>query len=129
MVSCGGEGADEREAQRTQSAAVPQATDIDAVLRRERVAVFFAKKQDSEALSELQPLLDRDPPAAADLVRAAQIGLRSGDWDLATANVERAIELYPNDPGALYVRARLYYLDGLVAVSYTHLTLPTKRIV
>ena len=114
LVSCGGEGADEREAEGTQPAAVPQAADIDAVLRRERVAVFFAKKQDSEALSELQPLLDRDPPAASDLVRAAQIGLRSGDWDLATANVERAIELYPNDPGALYVRARLYYLDGLV---------------
>ncbi|QDV08120.1 Tetratricopeptide repeat protein [Planctomycetes bacterium Poly30] len=88
------------------------APDVDPILRRERVAVLFSKEQSAEALAELQPLLDLDAPAARDLVSAAQIGLRTGDWDQAAAHVKRAIELYPDDPGALYTSARLAALDG-----------------
>ena len=93
-------------------AAMPDAADTDAVLRRERVAVYFSKEQWAAATSELQPLLEVEKPAASDLVRMAQIALRDSDWDTAEASIKRALELYPDHPGALYVSARLKTLDG-----------------
>ena len=96
------------------SQTMPEAPDTDAVLRRERIAVFYAKEGWAQAAEELAPLLARAKPSASDLVRAAQIGLRQGDWDVATESIQRAGELYPDDPGALYVKGRLAYLDGRV---------------
>ncbi|MFT6109731.1 MAG: hypothetical protein ACJA2W_002654, partial [Planctomycetota bacterium] len=95
-----------------QAGVMPAAPDVDQILRRERVAVFFSKESWSEALKELQPLLDTETPAARDLVSEAQLALRTGDWDAATAAVERSIGLYPNDPGTIYTRGRLFFLDG-----------------
>lgn len=84
----------------------------EVTLRRERIAVHFAKEEYAEALAELAPLVEGDGARARDLVTQAQIALRLGDFDLAVAAVERAAASAPQDPAVLYTRARLAVLDG-----------------
>lgn len=84
----------------------------ESVLRRERVAVHFAKEEWNEALEELEPLLSAKSPVARDLVTQAQIALRLGDFDLATSAVEKAAAVDAEDPAVLYTKARLAVLDG-----------------
>ncbi|MEM9382160.1 MAG: FG-GAP-like repeat-containing protein [Planctomycetota bacterium] len=88
--------------------------DVEDTLRRERVAVHFAKLEFKKALAELQPLLTGEEPLPLDLVRAAQIALRTGDLEGARGHAERALEIDPDSVAALYVRARLAMTEGEV---------------
>ena len=51
--------------------------------------------------------------------------LESGEIDLAEYQLSEILKKFPDEPNAL----RLSGLSSLQTVSYTHLTLPTKRIV
>ena len=89
----------------------PTRPSADVTLRRERVAVQFAKQSFKAAREELQPLLDAKSPAAEDLVRAAQLSLAQGDFDEAVDFVGRALEAEPDLPGAVYTAARVAFLN------------------
>lgn len=89
-------------------------------LRRERVAVRFAKLEYAEALEELMPLLDRAMPDPMDHVRRAQIALRQGELDeaLAAASAARAID--PDLPAMLYTFGRIELLGGDPEAAVAH---------
>ena len=69
------------------------------------------------ALAVAAALLMRRDPLAAALLLCAAAGLGLAAW-LCVVRPYRAQE-----------RAMLMFLEGYTPVSYTHLTLPTKRIV
>ena len=84
---------------------------VEGTLIRERVAVLFAKEEYSEALAELDPLIGGQSAEVGDLVMAAQVVLKTGDFEGAMALIERALEGAPDDPGANYLRAQLVSYD------------------
>ncbi|MEM9799923.1 MAG: FG-GAP-like repeat-containing protein [Planctomycetota bacterium] len=91
--------------------------DIEDTLRRERVAVFFAKLEYAEAMAELQPLVEREDAEAADLVTMAQIALRQGDLEAAQTAIARALERDPDSLAARYTNARIAVYEGDPEVS------------
>ena len=82
VTACGGDDAEPGVGMGLDAEGQPP---TEAVLRRERVAVHFSKEEFGEALDELAPLLEGDDPSPADLITKAQVALRLGDFDLATA--------------------------------------------
>ncbi|MEM6571126.1 MAG: FG-GAP-like repeat-containing protein, partial [Planctomycetota bacterium] len=107
-AACGGDDSKDPEAQ-TSAAERP---DIEDTLRRERVAVHFAKEEFPKALAELEPLLAGESPRPRDLVHAALIALRTGELEEARGHADRALEVDPDSVAALYVRARLAITEG-----------------
>lgn len=92
------------------------------LLARERAAALFAEERIGAALEQLEPLLEREPVLAADLVRAA-ICVRelNGDPDRVDALLQQALELDDDDPAAHYVLGRHLFELGAVSDALVHL--------
>lgn len=80
---------------------------------RESAAALFARDNRAQALSALQPLIERKDARASDLIDAACIQLRMADTKAAAKLLERAAPQSQSDPRYFYNRGRVakYELD------------------
>jgi hypothetical protein len=88
---------------------------IEVQTTREIAAALFADgDRMAEARAALQPLLDRDPPFADDLLRGAAADLELDHLDTAAAFLKRAEELGEKSARFHYLKALHAYRSGAV---------------
>lgn|GEM_PF-574309 len=106
----------------TEGADAPRAPTTDELVARERAAALFQEERIGAALEQIEPLLEREPVLADDLVRAAICVRELGsDPDRVGELLERALELEPDDAAAHYVLGRHLFEMGEVTESIGHL--------
>ena len=79
------------------------------------------------ALKLFTDVINEDPKWAEGWNKRATLLFMLGEYEKSLDDIEKVLDLEPRHFGALSGRAQIYL--SLRAVSYTHLTLPTKRIV
>ena len=80
----------------------------------------------SEKLIELDAATQYREKIAVNLTNLASLQFESGDLARALVSSKQAINLMVAEIEANPANQKIYHLAGLHAVSYTHLTLPTK---
>jgi tetratricopeptide (TPR) repeat protein len=80
---------------------------LDAAALMRRGVAFAARKDFPSALSDLSRACELAPNQAANFYELARVQRESGQPELALKNLDRAIELKPDDVNALLARVRL----------------------
>jgi tetratricopeptide (TPR) repeat protein/predicted aspartyl protease len=80
---------------------------LDAAALMRRGVAFAARKDFPHALSDLSRACQLAPNQPDNFYELARVQWESGQPDLALKNLDRAIELKPDDVNALFARARL----------------------
>ena len=89
---------------------------------RERAAAYFAQDDRVGALEALRPLLERNEPAAEDLVRGAIVYRSQGDLEQAYAALERALADQPDSAAVHYGLGQLLLFEFEIERAITHLS-------
>ena len=118
--------------------ALPAAAQSPSPAQARQWCFATSKLGDDQRLAGCSAVLQANPSNAVALANRGEMFRRKGETERALADLNRAIDLDPKDAIAWYNRGIVYddlgdrdhaISDYTSAVSYTHLTLPTKRIV
>jgi tetratricopeptide (TPR) repeat protein len=105
----------------TASTPADSAQPLDASAFARRGAAFAARRDYEHALADLTRACEMEPGEARYLHQRSLIYLQSGQRPLALKDIDQALQLRPDDPEALLLRANLRLADGKSADANTDL--------